>query len=263
MRVRHTIAVNSRTQSHAIAEETLDIADCPAVDEVRPDRALASQESQTQADPIANEIANDPALDVAPSGVPGSPGGRTEANPIAEGLLKIPGVPAVETSFPQPPASQFAKPNAGTQRAGHGVVTSQAWPKLTRFVAGGISFVTDCALRLYALVVGPRISGRRDFFQGGQRVVSRDKRAAVSHGLWFFGRGGASGSCGAKRTSSEPSLQCSALIRGGFFTAPYVLSIGYSAPLHDTAMKYLRFLSQEQLIIYQIQAIFGGVHGQT
>ena len=34
--------------------------------------------------------------------------------------------------------------------------------------------------------------------------MSRDKRAAVSHGLWFFGRGGASGSCGAKRTSGEP-----------------------------------------------------------
>ena len=129
--------IESRTQSNAIAEETLDIAGCPAVDEVRPDRALASQESQTQADPIANEIleiADGPALDVAPSGIPGSPGGRTEANPIAEGLLKIPGVPAVETSFPQPPASQFAKPNAGTQRASHGVVTSQAWPKLTRLL---------------------------------------------------------------------------------------------------------------------------------
>ena len=48
-------AVESRTQSNAIAEQTLDIAGCPAVDEVRPDRALASQDSQTQADPIANE----------------------------------------------------------------------------------------------------------------------------------------------------------------------------------------------------------------
>ena len=72
-------AVESRTQSHAIAEETLDIADCPAVDEVRPDRAFASQDSQTtQADPIADEIfeiADGRALDVAPSGIPGSPGG--------------------------------------------------------------------------------------------------------------------------------------------------------------------------------------------
>ena len=46
-------AVESRTQSDAIAEENVDIADC---DEVRPDRAFASQDSQTQADPIANEI---------------------------------------------------------------------------------------------------------------------------------------------------------------------------------------------------------------
>ena len=92
---------------------------------------------KTQADPIANEIleiADGPALDVAPSGIPGSPGGRTEANPVAEGLLKIPSVPAVETSFPQPPASQFAKPNAGTHRASHGVVTSQSWPMLTRLL---------------------------------------------------------------------------------------------------------------------------------
>ena len=130
-------AVESRTQSNAIAEETLDIAGCPAVDEVRPDRALASQDSQTQADPIANEIleiADGPALDVAPSGIPGSPGGRTEANPVAEGLLKIPSVPAVETSLPQPPGSQFAKPNAGMHRASHGVVTSQSWPMLTRLL---------------------------------------------------------------------------------------------------------------------------------
>ena len=55
-------AVESRTQSNAIAEETLDIADCPAVDEVRPDRALASQDSQTQADPIANEISRSPTV---------------------------------------------------------------------------------------------------------------------------------------------------------------------------------------------------------
>ena len=32
--------------------------------------------------------------------------------------------------------------------------------------------------------------------------MSRGKGAAVSHGLWFFGRGGACGSCGAKRTSA-------------------------------------------------------------
>ena len=130
-------AVESRTQSNATAEETRDIAGRPAVDEVRPDRALASQDSQTQADPIANEIleiADGPALDVAPSGIPGSPGGRTEANPVAEGLLKIPRVPAVETSLPQPPASQFAKPNAGMHRASHGVVTSQSWPMLTRLL---------------------------------------------------------------------------------------------------------------------------------
>ena len=129
-------AVESRTQSNAIAEENLDIADCRAVDEVRPDRAFASQDSQTQADPIANEIleiADGPVL-VAPSGIPGSPGGRTEANPVAEGLLKIPSVPAVETSFPQPPASQFTKPNAGMHRASHGVVTSQSWPMLTRLL---------------------------------------------------------------------------------------------------------------------------------
>ena len=128
-------AVELRTQSNAIAEETLDIAGCPAVDEVRPDGALASQDSQTQADPIANEIleiAEGRALDVAPSGVPGSPGGRT--GPVAEGLLKILSVPAVETSLPQPPGSQFAKPNAGIHRAGHGVVTSQSWPMLTRLL---------------------------------------------------------------------------------------------------------------------------------
>ena len=71
--------------------------------------------------------------------------------------------------------------------------------------------------------------------------MSRDKRAAVSHGLWFLGRGGASGSCGAKRTSGEPSLRCSEPIRSGIFTAPYVLSIRYLASLHDTAMTYLRF----------------------
>ena len=130
-------AVESRTQSNAIAEENLDIADCPAVDEVRPDRAFASQDSQTQADPIANEIleiADGPALAVAPGGIPGSPGGRTEANPVAEGLLKIPSVPAVETSFPQPPASQSAKPIAGMHRASHGVVTSRSWPMLTRLL---------------------------------------------------------------------------------------------------------------------------------
>ena len=128
-------AVESRTQSNATAEETRDIAGRPTVDEVRPDRALASQDSQTQADPIANEIleiADGPALDVAPSEIPGSPGGHTEASPVAEGLLKIPRVPAVETSLPQPPASQFAKPNAGMHRASHGVVTSQSWPMLTR-----------------------------------------------------------------------------------------------------------------------------------
>jgi hypothetical protein len=128
-------AVESRTQSNATAEEIRDIAGRPAVDEVRPDRALASQDSQTQADPIANEIleiADGPALDVAPSGIPGSPGGHTEASPVAEGLLKITRVPAVETSLPQPPASQFAKPNAGMNRASHGVVTSQSWPMLTR-----------------------------------------------------------------------------------------------------------------------------------
>ena len=130
-------AVESRTQSNAIAEENLDIADCPAVDEVRPDRAFASQDSQTQADPIANEIleiADGPALAVAPGGIPGSPGGRTEANPVAEGLLKIPSVPAVETQFPQPPASQSAKPNAGMHRASHGVVTSRSWRMLTRLL---------------------------------------------------------------------------------------------------------------------------------
>ena len=130
-------AVESRTQSNAIAEENLDIADCPAVDEVRPDRAFASQDSQTQADPIVNEIleiADGPALDVAPSGIPGSPGGRTEANPVAEGLLKMPSVPAVETSFLQPPASEFAKPNAGMHRASHGMVTSQSWPMLARLL---------------------------------------------------------------------------------------------------------------------------------
>ena len=88
--------MESRTQSNATAEEW-DIAGRPAVDEVRPDRALASQDSQTQADPIANEIleiADGPALDVAPSRIPGSPGGRTEADPVAEGLLEIPRVPA-------------------------------------------------------------------------------------------------------------------------------------------------------------------------
>ena len=140
-------AVESRTQSNAIAEENPDIVDCPAVDEVRPDRAFASQDSQTQADPIANEIleiADDPALAVAPGGIPGSPGGRTEANPVAEGLLKIPSVPAVETSFPQPPASQFAKPNAGMHRASHGVVTSQSRPMLIRLLllAGFALFLT-------------------------------------------------------------------------------------------------------------------------
>ena len=141
-------AVESRTQSNAIAEENLDIADCPAVDEVRPDRAFASQDSQTQADPIANEIleiADGPALAVAPGGIPGSPGGRTEANPVAEGLLKIPSVPAVETSFPQPP-SQSAKPNAGMHRASHGVVTSRSWPMLTRLL-----LLTVFALFLTAL----------------------------------------------------------------------------------------------------------------
>ena len=129
-------AVESRTQSNAIAEENLDIADCPAVDEVRLDRAFASQDSQTQADPIANEIleiADGPALDVAPGGIPGSPGGRTEANPVADGLL-IPSVPAVETQFPQPPASQSAKPHVGMHRASHGVVTSRSWPMLTRLL---------------------------------------------------------------------------------------------------------------------------------
>ena len=130
-------AVESRTQTNAIAEENLDIANCPAIDEVRSDRAFASQDSQTQADPIANEIleiADSPALDVATGGIPGSPGGHTEANPVAEGLLKIPSVPAVEISFPQPPASQSAKPNAGMHRASHGVVTSRSWPMLTRLL---------------------------------------------------------------------------------------------------------------------------------
>jgi hypothetical protein len=137
-------ALESRTQSNTTAEETRDIASRPAVDE-----ALASQDSQTQADPIANEIleiADGPALDVAPSGIPDSPGGRTEANPVAEGLLKIPRAPAVETSLPQPPASQFAKPNAGMNRASHGVVTSQSWPMLTR-----LSLLAVFALFLIAL----------------------------------------------------------------------------------------------------------------
>ena len=70
--------------------------------------------------------------------------------------------------------------------------------------------------------------------------MSRDKRAAVSHGLWFLGRG-ARGELRSKRTSGEPSLWCSELIRSGIFTAPYVLSIRYLASLHDTAMTYLRF----------------------
>ena len=140
-------AVESRTQSNATAEEIRDIAGRPAVDEVRPDRALASQDSQTQADPIANEIleiADGPAL--GPSGIPGSPGGRTEASPVAEGLLKIPSVPAVETSLPQPPASQFAKHNPGMHRASHGVVTSQSWPMLT-----GLLLLAVFALLLTAL----------------------------------------------------------------------------------------------------------------
>ena len=96
MRVRAHEAAESRTQSNAIAEETLDIADCPAVDEVRPDRALASRIRKPRLIQCANEIleiADGPALDVAPSGIPGSPGGRTEANPVAERLLKIPSVP--------------------------------------------------------------------------------------------------------------------------------------------------------------------------
>jgi hypothetical protein len=126
-------AVESRALSNAVAEEALDIADCPAVDEVRPDRAFASQDSQTQTDPIASEIleiADGPVLDAAPSGGPDSPGGRTEANPVAGGLLKMPSVPAVKTMFPQPPASQFVEPDAGMHRASHGVVTSQSWPML-------------------------------------------------------------------------------------------------------------------------------------
>ena len=130
-------ALESRTQSNAIAEENLDIPDCPAVDEVRPGSAFASQDSQTQADPITNEIleiADAPALDGAPSGIPGSPGGRTEANPVAEGLPKMPSVPEVETSFPQPPASQFGKPNAGMHRPSHGMVTSQSRPMLIRLL---------------------------------------------------------------------------------------------------------------------------------
>jgi len=130
-------AVGSRTQSDAIAEETLDIADCLAVDEVRPDRAFASHDSETQADPIVSailEIADDPALDAAPSGGPDSAGRRTEANSVAEALPKMPSVPAVKTSLPQPAASQFAEPNAGTHHASHGVVTSQSWPMLTRLV---------------------------------------------------------------------------------------------------------------------------------
>jgi hypothetical protein len=130
-------AVEPPKQSNTTVQENLGIADCPAIDEVMPDRAFESQDSQTQADPIANEIleiADGPALDVAPGAIPGSPGGRTEANPVAEGLLKIPSVPAVETSFPQPPASQFANPNAGMQLASHGVVTSRSWPMLTRLL---------------------------------------------------------------------------------------------------------------------------------
>ena len=86
-------AVEPPKQSNTTVQENLDIADCPAVDEVMPDRAFASQESQTQADPIANEIleiADGPALDVAPGGIPGSPGGRTEANPVAEGTPEDP-----------------------------------------------------------------------------------------------------------------------------------------------------------------------------
>ena len=130
-------AVESRTQSSAIAEENLDITDYPAVDEIRPDRAFASQDSQTQADPIANEIleiADSPALDVALSGIPGLPGGRTEANPVAEELPKMPSVPAVETSFQQPPASQVAEPNGGMHRASHGAVTSQPKPMLIKLL---------------------------------------------------------------------------------------------------------------------------------
>ena len=130
-------AVESRTQSSAIAEENLDITDYPAVDEIRPDRAFAAQDSQTQADPIANEIleiADSPALDVALSGIPGLPGGRTEANPVAEGLPKMPSVPAVETSFQQPPASQVAEPNGGMHRASHGAVTSQPKPMLIKLL---------------------------------------------------------------------------------------------------------------------------------
>jgi len=99
---------------------------------------ISSQDSQAQADSIANEIldiADGPALDVAPSGIPGSPGGRTEANPVAEELPKMPSVPAVEISFPQPPASQFAKPNCGMHRASHGVVISQPRPMLIRLLS--------------------------------------------------------------------------------------------------------------------------------
>ena len=58
----------------------------------------------------------------------------------------MPSVPEVETSFPQPPASQFTKPNAGMHRASHGVVTSQSWPMLTRLL-----LLAVCALFLTAL----------------------------------------------------------------------------------------------------------------
>ena len=114
-------AVEPPKQSKTTAQENLDIGDNSA-DEVMLDRAPASQDYRP-------EIVDD-----APGGTPCSLDGRTEANPVAEGLLKIPSVPAVETSFPQPPASQFAKPNAGMHRASHGVVTSQSRPMLTRLL---------------------------------------------------------------------------------------------------------------------------------
>ena len=57
---------------------------------------------------------------------------RAGSAPVAE--VKIPSVPAVETSFPRPPASQFVKPNAGMYRDSHGAVTSQSSPMLTKLL---------------------------------------------------------------------------------------------------------------------------------
>jgi hypothetical protein len=78
-----TRGVESRTQSNPIAEENL-YADGHVVEEVNTDRPFATQDSQTQADPIPIElleIADGPALDVAAGGITGSLGGQVSPGP--------------------------------------------------------------------------------------------------------------------------------------------------------------------------------------